>query len=330
MDNRRNSYRLLRLQPEAPPELITRVYRTLMQQMRYHPDLGGDTHQASLINQAYRRLMDPHERARENRVLVERGLYPAKIGSGPVSTYNAHAATARHGNINRRHYARVLMLQLDAENALLNSAKAWAARTSPSARTATLLGRAHATLADPTTRARYLELLTAHSHHGALRTLEQDTLAHAEAARLAQAAREDTTETPACPYCALAPLRITSTPDPRCTRCDSPLSPPPTLADTQRRRQASRLHRPSHATVSTGWPPRRSPARVIDMSPVGVSFESATVLHHVTVLRLDANGVSAVVELTHGSTTPRGYAYGGRFLSAVFDTDHGTFVRATA
>ncbi|MEM9601435.1 MAG: J domain-containing protein [Pseudomonadota bacterium] len=330
MDNRRNSYRLLRIQPEAPPALITRIYRTLMQQLRFHPDLGGDTDQASLINQAYRRLMDPTERARENRALVERGLFPASIGTGPVSTYAAHAATARHGNINRRHYARVLMLQLDAETALLNAARSWAANTPAQARNAALIERAHTTLADPTTRARYLELLAAHSHHGALRALEQDTRVHAEAVRAAQAAQEANKAAPACPYCALSPLRIPSTPAPRCSRCDSPLTPPPELQDTRRRRQASRLHRPTHATISVGWPPRRTPATVVDMSPVGVSFESASVLHHATVVRLDADGVCAVVELTHGNTTPQGYAYGGRFLSAEFDSDQGTFVRATA
>lgn len=59
---RRNYYRILHLQPEAPPEIITAVYRCLMTQMRKHPDLGGDHETAARINQAYAVLSDPVKR----------------------------------------------------------------------------------------------------------------------------------------------------------------------------------------------------------------------------------------------------------------------------
>ena len=42
MQNRRNYYRLLQVQPDAAPEVIKASYRTLMQKLRLHPDLGGD------------------------------------------------------------------------------------------------------------------------------------------------------------------------------------------------------------------------------------------------------------------------------------------------
>ena len=58
MDNRRNYYRILHVQPDAPTEIIKSSYRTLMQKLRMHPDLGGDQWNATLINEAYQTLMD--------------------------------------------------------------------------------------------------------------------------------------------------------------------------------------------------------------------------------------------------------------------------------
>jgi|GEM_PF-5769011 len=125
MDNRRNYYRVLRVQPEAPSALIKRVYRVLMQQLKLHPDLGGDTGNAALINEAYRTITHPVSRAAHDLALAEQGLSAARIGSGPLDSYLRHAATARHNNINRRHYGRILSLQLDAESQLLAGAHAW-------------------------------------------------------------------------------------------------------------------------------------------------------------------------------------------------------------
>ena len=62
-DNRRNYYRLLHVQPDAPTEIIKSSYRTLMQRLRMHPDLGGDDWNASLLNEAYAVLSNPDKRA---------------------------------------------------------------------------------------------------------------------------------------------------------------------------------------------------------------------------------------------------------------------------
>ena len=61
--NRRNYYRILHVQPEAPSQVITASYRTMMSKLRLHPDLGGDTANAALINEAYAVLSDPAKRA---------------------------------------------------------------------------------------------------------------------------------------------------------------------------------------------------------------------------------------------------------------------------
>ena len=68
--SRRNFYRILHVQPEAPEEVIRASYRTLMQSLKMHPDLGGDHEQAALLNEAYAVLSDPENRARYDQKLA--------------------------------------------------------------------------------------------------------------------------------------------------------------------------------------------------------------------------------------------------------------------
>ncbi len=56
-------YELLHVSREAPEEIIRASYRTLMQRLRHHPDLGGDATTAAMINEAYSVLTNPERRA---------------------------------------------------------------------------------------------------------------------------------------------------------------------------------------------------------------------------------------------------------------------------
>lgn len=60
--NRRNYYRVLHVQPDAPAEVIRAAYRALM--TRAHPDAGGDTDTAAMLNAAWEVLGDPTTRSR--------------------------------------------------------------------------------------------------------------------------------------------------------------------------------------------------------------------------------------------------------------------------
>ena len=62
MNNRRNYYRILHVQPDAPLEIIKASYRTLMHKLKQHPDLGGDTDHAAVLNDAYAVLSDMEKR----------------------------------------------------------------------------------------------------------------------------------------------------------------------------------------------------------------------------------------------------------------------------
>jgi curved DNA-binding protein CbpA len=82
-------YHILHVHPDAPTEIIKSSYRTLMQRMRMHPDLGGDTASAALINEAYETLMEPgrreaYDRMRRTRVAYETA-YTAQNDDASVS-----------------------------------------------------------------------------------------------------------------------------------------------------------------------------------------------------------------------------------------------------
>lgn len=88
---RRNHYRLLYVQPEAPPEVIKAAYRALMSTLRAHPDLGGDTETAARLNAAYAVLSDPEQRRVYDRSLKR----PRAQASAPNGAGASAQATTR-------------------------------------------------------------------------------------------------------------------------------------------------------------------------------------------------------------------------------------------
>lgn len=71
MKNKRNYYRLLHVQPDAPQEIIKSSYRTIMHRLKQHPDVGGDHGNAALINEAYAVISDPRKRAEYDSTLLQ-------------------------------------------------------------------------------------------------------------------------------------------------------------------------------------------------------------------------------------------------------------------
>lgn len=84
MKNRRNFYRLLQVQADAPVEVVKASYRAIMQQLKVHPDLGGDHAEAALINEAFATLSDPNRRAEYDQRLKPVGLIRHR-GAPPAS-----------------------------------------------------------------------------------------------------------------------------------------------------------------------------------------------------------------------------------------------------
>ncbi len=67
--DKRDYYELLHVSRDAPTEVIKASYRTLMQRLRMHPDLGGDSFVAAMINEAYAVLADAERRAEYDATL---------------------------------------------------------------------------------------------------------------------------------------------------------------------------------------------------------------------------------------------------------------------
>lgn len=83
MKNRRNFYRILSVQPDAPTEVIKASYRALMRDLKKHPDLGGDVWSAQVLNEAYATLVDPAKRLAYDRLLFKR--YTKQPLRNPIS-----------------------------------------------------------------------------------------------------------------------------------------------------------------------------------------------------------------------------------------------------
>jgi len=67
MKERKNYYEVLHVQFDAPAEIIKASYRALMQHLNGHPDRGGDSDKAALINRAYATLSNATKRANYDR-----------------------------------------------------------------------------------------------------------------------------------------------------------------------------------------------------------------------------------------------------------------------
>jgi hypothetical protein len=87
MKNRRNYYRILHVQPDAPAEVIRTSYRTMMHRLKMHPDLGGDHWNATVINEAFEVLSDPAKRAAYDKTLKAFGnRQPSGDAATPTPT----------------------------------------------------------------------------------------------------------------------------------------------------------------------------------------------------------------------------------------------------
>jgi DnaJ-class molecular chaperone len=97
MKNQRNYYRVLFVQPDAPMEIVQASYRTIMQKLKAHPDLGGDTWNASVINEAYQTLADPMRRIEyDEQLFTQTNLKKLGLQSEAQRYHATKAKVQRH------------------------------------------------------------------------------------------------------------------------------------------------------------------------------------------------------------------------------------------
>jgi hypothetical protein len=90
MKNRRNYYRILHVQRDAPTAIIKASYRAMMQKLRMHPDLGGDDWNAAVLNEAYAILSNPEQRA-----AYDKAHRDSEAGPGPGARQTGTATPRR-------------------------------------------------------------------------------------------------------------------------------------------------------------------------------------------------------------------------------------------
>jgi curved DNA-binding protein CbpA len=93
MSRQYDYYKILHVRADADPEIIKASYRTLMQKLKQHPDLGGDQANAALINEAYTVLSNPTARAK----------YDAGLRTGAIrsSTMQSPKSAKQNPNLER-------------------------------------------------------------------------------------------------------------------------------------------------------------------------------------------------------------------------------------
>ncbi|MGR8920584.1 MAG: J domain-containing protein [Gammaproteobacteria bacterium] len=89
--NQRNYYRVLYVQPDAPFEIIQASYRTLMQKLKAHPDLGGDEWNAQVINEAFGVLSDEASRRAYDDELFGRSSWKSLGQQTPAQREQGYA-----------------------------------------------------------------------------------------------------------------------------------------------------------------------------------------------------------------------------------------------
>ena len=291
--NRRNYYRVLHVQPDAPIEVIKASYRALMGPLRHHPDLGGDHETAALINEAYAVLTDA-----ERRRTYDLQLAPlrARWRAGATGTAGASGASNASGTS-------------QASGGTRGSARSSGPGTSGAS------GTSSASAAPGASR-------TAESAGTRTAGTDPGTGLDPSVWRLARIC-------PMCAHALPAALRAES----RCTRCDSPLAPPPppgTGKELLGRRASVRRGRGHAAIVYPAWNAAPVAVRMRDLSMTGLSLYAQKPLRVRQAFRIvdpDFEAVAVVV-----SCRPAGHLYSvhASLLTVAFGKSAGVFVSATA
>jgi curved DNA-binding protein CbpA len=312
---RRNFYRVLHLQPDAPREVVRSNFFALMHKLRMHPDLGGDHWNAAQLTEAYGTLNDPQQRAVYDLELLER-YDLAALGQGVPEARRSPSPRAHRG-VNRRSYYRVLQVQREAPPAVLAASyEALRKQALAEGTSSDLLDEAFEVLGDPECRGRYDELLQSRGSH---------ILAITE---LANATGYVPLITRFCVFCKTPHARVETSDHELCGECRSPLFAPPEELRAMARRAVARVKRSGRLLLYRYWPGRALRATLVDLSPTGMRFESAVPFEEGEVIKIDARKFCAVGAVAHRRVGWMAHDTGIRFLTVSFQETLGGFVSA--
>lgn len=363
-ENQRNYYRILHVQPDAPASVIKTNYRTTQQKMRAHPDLGGDHWNSALINEAYATLRNPARRRSYDLDLLQR--YDISLlsmgGKATSGAADKQAGTGKPGlgEKNQRNYYRILQVQHDAPQAIIEAS--FRTLAAAAGKDSKLVHEAFAVIKNPTWRNAYDDLLDHYHHDEAVRRLHAPPEPSRRSGRAEPGhSKKPTSPDPGqgatitiahyCPFCKTPASTVRTGPgDPDwCVECHSPLppaSPAPTAfpgvgpaVGPAAGRDAMRLEGGSQIWLFNYWPSAPTAAVVQNVSATGASIVTANPVDPSTTLKLDSEHFCAIARVIRCAAVAPGawiaseiggYEIGLSFLSARFVRPGGNFLNVTA
>jgi curved DNA-binding protein CbpA len=334
LNNRRNHYRMLYVQPDAPFEVIRANYRTLMQKLKLHPDLGGEHWNAVFVNDAYATLEDPVRRASYDLELLKH-YDIATLSRGPLRVKNRPSRQAAASDHNQRNFYRILQVQPDAPLVVIEASyhALRAQGTTPAAQ----LEEAFTTLRDPAHR----EIYDRHLKQGGHLEAVARAATHPEAepgdstSSLQRGAHQNSGYEPLITqYCLFCKTPHYSSPsvleEAGCRECGSPLFAPPADFLDQARRALGRSPSNEDLGFYTFWPGKRMRGRMLDLSPTGLRLLTPKVCETGDILKIDARRLQAVGVVAHQHRDGTGTTAGIKFYTVAFHHSRGSFLSTRA
>ncbi len=353
MENRRNFYRILRVQPDAAFDVIQQSYRSLMQKLRLHPDLGGEECNARIINQAYAILRNPKLRATyDTELLNQYNIKTLSNGGGfNTNTTTSEPYETLHNQKNQRNYYRVLNIQNDAELEVIQASYRVLSKQL-TGKKLQLLTEAFAVVGDQIRRLQYDTLLRLHTHAASVEKLKNAQLlekqpAESSATTISTTLRRNkpriNQETALniayesiivhyCQFCKTPYTHYSSYNglEQSCTECSSPLSSPADIFASTPRRSLPRIKQSEKADIYVYWPKNPTQVSLKDLSPTGLNFATKVLLDIHQIIKVDAHHFKAIAQVAYCHNDHSTYRIGASFLTIEFLRTTGSFLSTSA
>lgn len=337
MIERRNFYRILHVQPDAPMTVIQESYRVLKQKLEMHPDRDGLDWNASLLNFAFNTLRDPRQRAAYDRELLKR-YHIKTLSQGSLGTNDYFVTEKQSGrcatHINQRNYYRILQVQPDAPNITITAS--YQALKKSFLQDAALLDEAYRILSNPATRQRYDAIFASNVFRNASKITQVNSnlpVLATDAKNTSQYAVEPyrAVITHYCFFCKVPYVPQTNLyQNENCLECASPLHVVQHESRESSRRAMMRMTVRGEFNFYLFWPGEPYQGLFQDLSPAGIRFLTDVMLDSNDIIKIDAPNFQAVAEVTHKHHEGKEISVGTRFIAVKFDQQHGNFVMVQA